>query len=224
MPRAREPRRHEPPARDIAAATASSCSPAAAGMWPLFSCYFVVGSLLGGGLSIAVMFATWAANGGSYESSVTKGATFVCLIGTAAAGVYMLQTKWEATFMLFLSAQVVLVFGGGCAAAPSQLAALPCPALPCPALSAGARHVASLPCPCPPACVLLQCVFLLVARHPLGGPLLLLGAAGHHTARPGRRLLACVPDLRGQAGPGPAGCRLHRHGISAGASRAADAG
>ena len=84
----------------------------AVGTWPQAAYWVVVGSLLGGGMSIAIIYATWAANGGSYEDSVTKAATFVCLLSLAAGLLNMARFKWHAAHLMFICATLALVLGG----------------------------------------------------------------------------------------------------------------
>lgn len=103
--------------------------PAAAGAWPEVAASVVLGSVLGGSLALGIMYATLAANGGSWASSTTKGATFVCLL-SAAGGALNTLRRWHSAALLVVSAQLSLVLSGRCAlctlARLPQHAVLPC--------------------------------------------------------------------------------------------------
>ena len=101
-----------PPARRRARPPRARPPACAVGTWPQAAYWVVVGSLLGGGMSIAIIYATWAANGGSYEDSVTKAATFVCLLSLAAGLLNMARFKWHAAHLMFICATLALVLGG----------------------------------------------------------------------------------------------------------------
>ena len=110
---ARRPRRSALLAPASVGLTAAA-APCAAGSWLLAASLVAGGSLLGGGLSIAVMYAAYGANGGSYDDSVTKAATFVCLLSLAAGLLSMLRYRSEFTALAFISAQLALIFCGRC--------------------------------------------------------------------------------------------------------------